>query len=739
MAAGRIFIPGWMPARDSDGAPIPNVSAYFYQNKTDVLATIYANEALTIPLANPVEANSSGRFPQIYADDANLFSVSVDAPYGPPGQPFTFDDLSPSQAADIAAANMAQGAAEDAEAALVAIEAAIDAATEAGGGDAALAGAIAGQEAANAVVANKLDKLASLAALPALASATAQVAIQYRTAPGDGYAGTFEWVSGDQSANVALDPSQGVWVAPSASPTGSAGAWRRIVEDEVRLEWFAPVGDGVTDDTVAFRAWFDVAVALGVKAVANGGTFLVDSLNRTVTTPLFVDLKGGTIKGAAGFATAVVELDGSTARPDLVWRGHVDSTLRDYNPGVASGTGLYVKRFHVDIRNSTFTADRDNTKGDSGIGTLECTGVIDNCIFIGHPDIGIYNTGGGSISATDDYGDFTVSNCIFEDCEIGLTFRRQSNRVFALGNKFKNCGAGLQTAEAQSGATWVPGAKVIIAIGNFGVNLTGAFMDIRAAAAGSVISSNSCTDWGTGSAASCYGILGCQGVVVTDNSAVLATVVATTHAGISLNNYTDGGGTVFTGQNNVVRNNHIINANTGVRDLSTGPNFAGFNSMLGVTTPYTGINNVTTATETGFTVGANVTINDTGVGFGVSPSVPFHAVGKIRSERSGSPTQYMEFEPDAVANALRTYSPTASGKMIRLDSRTDVAGTAPTGGAVGVQLAGNNVVYWEGSSNGIMGRVASLPEYADDAAAAAGGVIVGRCYRTGSTLKIRVA
>lgn len=149
MAAGRLFIPGWMPARDSDGDPIPNVSASFYQNETDVLAVVYADESLTIPLANPVQANSSGRFPQIYADDSQIFSVSVEAPYGPPGQPRTFDGLSASQAADIAAANLAEGTVEEVE---FAIQAAIEA-----GGAAGPAGALAGQAAAQAVVTNKAD------------------------------------------------------------------------------------------------------------------------------------------------------------------------------------------------------------------------------------------------------------------------------------------------------------------------------------------------------------------------------------------------------------------------------------------------------------------------------------------------------------------------------------------------------------------------------------------------------
>lgn len=95
MAAGRIVIPGWMPALDSNGAPIPNAQIYIYLNGTTTLATVYSDDTLTTPIANPVEANSSGQFPEIWADDANLFSISVDAPFGPPGVPFTFDSIGP--------------------------------------------------------------------------------------------------------------------------------------------------------------------------------------------------------------------------------------------------------------------------------------------------------------------------------------------------------------------------------------------------------------------------------------------------------------------------------------------------------------------------------------------------------------------------------------------------------------------------------------------------------------------
>lgn len=160
MAAGRLLLPSWMPALDGDGIPIPNAKVFFYVNLTTTLAPVYADEALTTPLANPVEANSSGRFPAVWADGDALYSASVEAPYGPAGVPFTYDNLSASLGADILIAGAAETAANEAAQSLIEIEAAIQAAQDADG-VAAVAGAIAGQAAgeaaAEAVVAGKAN------------------------------------------------------------------------------------------------------------------------------------------------------------------------------------------------------------------------------------------------------------------------------------------------------------------------------------------------------------------------------------------------------------------------------------------------------------------------------------------------------------------------------------------------------------------------------------------------------
>jgi len=94
MASGRLVFSGRMPAIDPDGVPYPDARMFFYVNRTTTLATVYADEALTAPLQNPVPADSSGNFVPIWADQTLLFSASLDSITL--GKIDTIDDLAPS-------------------------------------------------------------------------------------------------------------------------------------------------------------------------------------------------------------------------------------------------------------------------------------------------------------------------------------------------------------------------------------------------------------------------------------------------------------------------------------------------------------------------------------------------------------------------------------------------------------------------------------------------------------------
>jgi hypothetical protein len=116
MAAGRIVLSQYFPARDRNGQLVPGALLYVYTNGTTTKASIYAEEALSTALANPVAANSSGQFPAIWASDAVSYTLSITAADGSSiGNPSVFDDYSVSTDADTASVALAEAAAAAAE------------------------------------------------------------------------------------------------------------------------------------------------------------------------------------------------------------------------------------------------------------------------------------------------------------------------------------------------------------------------------------------------------------------------------------------------------------------------------------------------------------------------------------------------------------------------------------------------------------------------------------------------
>lgn len=69
-----------------------------------------------------------------------------------------------------------------------------------------------------------------------------------------GRAGLFVFDAADRSADVARDPRQGLFVAPSSDSSGASGAWVRKYDSAVNVQWFGTAGDDSTDDHAAFAA-----------------------------------------------------------------------------------------------------------------------------------------------------------------------------------------------------------------------------------------------------------------------------------------------------------------------------------------------------------------------------------------------------------------------------------------------------------------------------------------------------
>ena len=70
-----IFDSRWR-AIDSSGAPYSGALLYIYLTGTTTLADLYTDEELTVPQANPVVADSSGRFPQIHGETGLSYDIT---------------------------------------------------------------------------------------------------------------------------------------------------------------------------------------------------------------------------------------------------------------------------------------------------------------------------------------------------------------------------------------------------------------------------------------------------------------------------------------------------------------------------------------------------------------------------------------------------------------------------------------------------------------------------------------
>ncbi len=122
MAARQIIVPGAMPSRDGNGRALPS-KLYFYAPAAafSTPKTVYKNEALTTPHPFPITSDSAGRFPQIWAEEAEYFDVGwarLDTGAPLPG----FTNIRPLSDAVLASVTIAQQSADAAAADAAAAE-----------------------------------------------------------------------------------------------------------------------------------------------------------------------------------------------------------------------------------------------------------------------------------------------------------------------------------------------------------------------------------------------------------------------------------------------------------------------------------------------------------------------------------------------------------------------------------------------------------------------------------------
>jgi hypothetical protein len=79
---GIPYLPVRQTPVNGSGRPYPGAKAYFYRAGTTTLQTVYSNSALTTAHANPVIANSAGKFAAIYLDPTYNYRVILQTSAG---------------------------------------------------------------------------------------------------------------------------------------------------------------------------------------------------------------------------------------------------------------------------------------------------------------------------------------------------------------------------------------------------------------------------------------------------------------------------------------------------------------------------------------------------------------------------------------------------------------------------------------------------------------------------------
>jgi hypothetical protein len=152
--------------------------------------------------------------------------------------------------------------------------------------------------------------------------------------------GIFTFDSSDHSAEVASDPRQAIYIAPSSEPGGASGAWVRQFEGPVMASWFGAVGNSATDDHASVQAALDFAGPFCRAVQVPAGTFL---LSRSLTIPAGVVLQG------TGNSSMFYSTNGGAGDPWIVRvSGSADIGIRNLTMVPGSAGDVYRSAIRLD-------------------------------------------------------------------------------------------------------------------------------------------------------------------------------------------------------------------------------------------------------------------------------------------------------------------------------------------------------------------------------------------------------
>jgi hypothetical protein len=482
-----------------------------------------------------------------------------------------------------------------------------------------------------------------------------------------------------------------------------------------------------------------------------GSTYLVNSIDETVTNDLYIHLEG-TIKGSdeAGFEDSrLMYIRSSPAKThsfQMQGGGTVDASNRNYIAGIESGSGMNLGNFdRVYVRGIFFySADTlAELKGDSGFNPLQCKRVtVSHCWFQGWNDHAIYASGGALTDPNRESTDLIITDCFAKECG---TFRaaRGYNRVVFSNNICKDVvGMFISAGDGSAGAA-VDSAFTIIISDNICETCNGTAINLlyMEALKSATITGNIIYDWGQTGLGGVVGIQlrGVQNSIVANNVIKPVAAVTGCDIGVYVQVGTDPDGVVFQSNNNTVCNNTV-------QVLETAPGFTNAGIVDMVNNTYIHGNRVLNTTA-GYdiqvndggvdgSVGSNrvVRYTDNGVGFGGAiPEAPLHSStsARVSFPDDTASTRYMEIIASA-SHEFFSYSPTTNGRNLIINATTDNLDTPRTGGdncVLNLYSLGQGISI-DGTDDRVTIDLALVPTFADDAAAGAGGLTAGMIYKT---------
>lgn len=516
------------------------------------------------------------------------------------------------------------------------------------------------------------------------------------------------YVAFANTANVALgDALVGFRQSNSAGNlTGSVGRTvHQKLQESISVKDFGAIGNGIADDTVAIRAAFEYVATTGAKCYAPAGTYLLTSLIQTLVSESFeLECDPSTIfKADSTFPvdTAVfVFIAAVTGEHKFIWKnGTIDGRLMPVKVGIAAPdlmdiAGSTMRDTLIDNVSFICNDIPTDNRGDTCLGLNEGQNyTVSNCFFKGAVDAAIYITGNAAQTTG---RKAVIINNTFESCNVAFISKRSFEDQIITNNFIIECNFGIVVG-GEADLTLLPGKKAIISSNllkkvNVGINAR--------IADGTVIANNRIEDVGVDwnlTAAVGFGITvtGSKRCVVANNYVGMASFTANANTvGIFIDRFIYNG--TYTSEYNQIDGNVIYNIPYGVKEDSGLANTVGGNNKyVSCTTPVTLVGPESIS-------GLDL--------IGVSPNVRFQVQG-------------------AAANEGRWLIQTATN-FLSITARND-------DNTLGSGLL--QALRTGGTITALNMSVATFSNYADDTAAAAGGVIVGGLYRTGSTLKIRVA